>query len=167
MHGPVALPTKLGYVLSGPVGTSPPYPEDSTVNLTETHVLEICTAEIDEKLALDQQVKQSWDLETLGIKENEPTVYEKFLVDVKHDEERYQVKLPFKECHTTLPDNYQLSKSRLMSFLRRLKSRPDILKHNDGIIQEPLERNITKIRIVYDASSKRTGPSLNDSSLRC
>ena len=59
---PVALSTRLGYVLSGPVGIS--IPENSMVNFTETHVLEICTSVYDEKMALDQQVRRFWDLET-------------------------------------------------------------------------------------------------------
>ena len=71
----------------------------------------------DEEISLDHQVKQFWDLETLGIKENKPTVYEKFITDIRHDGERYEVKLPFKEFHPVLPDNYQLSKRRLGSLL--------------------------------------------------
>ncbi len=79
-----------------------------------------------------------------------------------------------------------------MSLLRRLKSKPEILEHYNGIIQEQLDNNIievvgeeltpevgkvhylphhevirldkstTKIRVVYDASCKRNGLSLND-----
>ena len=109
-----------------------------------------------------------------------------------HDGERYEVKLPFKESHPLLPDNYQLSKLRLESLVRRLKSKPEVLKHYDSIIQDQLEKNIiepvnleeqpelgkvhylphrevirldkdiTKLRVVYDISAKRGGPSLND-----
>ena len=64
--GPVALPTRLGYVLSAPVGISPSSPENSMVNFTETRVVEICTSVYDEKTALDQQVRRFWDLETKG-----------------------------------------------------------------------------------------------------
>ena len=62
--GPVALSTRLGYVLSGPVGISPLSAENSMVNFTEAHVLEICTSVYDEKMALDQQVRRFWNLET-------------------------------------------------------------------------------------------------------
>ena len=61
-------------------------------------------------------------LESFGIKSNEPAVYDQFLNDITFDGDRYQVKLPFKENHPPLPDNYQLSKTRLESLVRRLKS---------------------------------------------
>ena len=87
---------------------------------------------------------------------------------------------------------YQLSKLRLGSLVGWLKSRPEVLKHYDKVIQEQLKKNIiepvnmeerteegkvrylphrevirldkdtTKLRLVYDASAKRGGPRLND-----
>lgn len=106
---PIAISTKLGYVLSGPVRVSVQSQEYSTVNLIKTHFLNISTSGIDERSSLDQDIKQFWDLEALGMKHNEPTVYAKFLEDIKYDGERYEVKLPFQEGHPVLPDNYQLS----------------------------------------------------------
>ena len=106
--------------------------------------------------------------------------------------ERHEVKLPFKESHPILPGNYQLSKTRLESLPRRLKLKPEVLKHYDEVIQEQLGKSIiepvnieerravgkvhclphrevirldkdtTKLRVVYDASAKCCGLSLND-----
>ena len=112
------------------------------------------------------------------------------------DGDRYEVRLPFKETHPPLPDSYQLSKTRLESLVRRLKSNPELLRQYDQVIQEQLQVNIiepvsneerftkkdsprrihylphravlrmdkttTKLRVVYDASAKKDGPSLND-----
>ncbi|KAL9969544.1 hypothetical protein ACROYT_G021769 [Oculina patagonica] len=183
---PIALSTKLGYVLSGPVGIPVPGQGDSTVNLTETHVLKVSSSVVEERNSFEGEIKHFWDLETLGIKPDEPSVYEKFIEDIVHDGERYE------ESHPLLPDNNQLSKLRLESLVRRLKSKPEVLKHYDSIFQDQLEKNIieavnqeeqpelgkvhylphrevirldkdtTKLRVLYDASAKRGGPILND-----
>ncbi|XP_068684931.1 uncharacterized protein [Montipora foliosa] len=115
---------------------------NSSINLTETHVLKISNCVIEGEDSLEKEIKHFWDLETLGIKHDEPTVYEKFIEDIRHIGERYEVKLPFKEDHPLLPDNYHLSKMRLESLLRRLKSKPEVLKHYDEVVKEKLERNI-------------------------
>ncbi len=89
--GPVALNTKLGYVLSGPVqGAS--CANESTVNLSETHILKV-TSEVVQENTLHQDIKTFWDLESLGIKSNEPAVYDKFLDDITFDGVRYVVRL--------------------------------------------------------------------------
>ena len=89
-----------------------------------------------------------------------------------------------------LPGNYSLSKRGLGSLLRRLKSCPDVLKRYDEVIKEQEKNNVvetcsnvtevgnvhylphrkvirldketTKLRVVYDGSAKKDGPSLND-----
>ena len=117
--GPIALSTKHGYILSGLVGIPVPGQGDSSINLTETHALKISNCVIEGGDSLEEEIKHFWNLETIGIKHDEPTVYEKFIEDIRHNGERYEVKLPFKEDHPLLPDNYHLSKMRLESLLRR------------------------------------------------
>ena len=72
-----------------------------------------------------------------------------------------------------LPDNYQLALGRLNSLLRRIQGNPELLEKYDNIIKDELEKEIiekvsdethhavitpdrktTKVRIVYDASTK-------------
>ena len=90
------------------------------------------------------------------------------------------------------PDNYQLSLNRLDGLLRRLQQDNDILREYDSIIKTQIQQGIveiveqpeqtdaervhflphhavvrrdkdtTRLRIVYDASSKVNGPSLNE-----
>ena len=85
-----------------------------------------------------------------------------------------------------------MSRRRLMSLLQRLQGEPEVLKEYDAVIKDQLSRGIaeivdkedvgeigkvhyiphhgvirrdkqtTKLRIVYDASAKSSGPSLND-----
>ncbi|XGW10144.1 hypothetical protein V3C99_011987 [Haemonchus contortus] len=105
----------------------------------------------------------------------------------------YYVRLPYKENHETLPSNKAIALRRLHSVLKMLESQPDLLdgyqeimkeQADKGIIEEipndqPLngmilhyiphqpvvtpQKDTTKLRIVFDASSHFKGcPSLND-----
>ena len=89
----------------------------------------------------------------------------------------HQVKLPWKDEHGKLCDNFELSKNRLTSLLKRLRHTPKLLQEYDSIINEQegriqyipdhavvrTDKSTTKIRIVYDASAKgKNGTSLNN-----
>ena len=73
-YGPVALETKLGWVLSGPSVFSR-LTRSCTVNLSSTHVLKIESTQMSD---MKDDLQKFWDLETLGIKEHETSVYYKF-----------------------------------------------------------------------------------------
>ena len=115
--------------------------------------------------------------------------FEKHIV---HDGSRYETKLPFKPDHDPLSDNFNVSQRRLKSNVRKLKSSGilddyhDVLKEYEreniiervppdevykengtahylphrAVVKE--DRLTTKIRPVFDASCKITGPSLNE-----
>ena len=156
-------------------------PEPVQVNLVQS----------DDK-GLDVDVHKLWDLEILGIKEPRSEVYEEYSDSISFDGNRYSVKLPWKEGHPELPTNYATSLRRLKTQVARLEREPDVLTEYATIIEEQLhagviervvelemapkvhylphqavvrkEARTTKVRIVYDASSKatKTGTSLND-----
>ena len=48
------------------------------------------------------------NLDSLGIKDKGQSVYEGFEFDIKFENQRYVVKLPMKENHPLLPDNYNV-----------------------------------------------------------
>ncbi|KAK2549503.1 hypothetical protein P5673_030047, partial [Acropora cervicornis] len=72
-YGPVALETNLGWVLSGPSVCSR-FTRSCTVNLSSTHVLKIESTHMSD---MKDDLQKFWDLETLGIKEHETSVYDK------------------------------------------------------------------------------------------
>ena len=183
-EGPTAIQTKLGWVLCGPTPSSKSMVHSCIVT---THLLKV-DSQAAESGRLDEQLRSFWELESLGIHEEEKTLYDEFTNTVSFQDGRYKVSLPWKEFHEPLTDNYHLCVGRL---LRRLKNEPEILSQYDSTIQEQLAKGIiepvppdektsnlvhylphhgvvrsdkatTKLRIVYDASAKTFGSSLNE-----
>ena len=72
--GPMAIQTKFGWVLSGPVQELSC--ESTSCNLVTTHTLIVDTYALDDsEHRLENRLKTFWDLESFGIKEGEPDVY--------------------------------------------------------------------------------------------
>ena len=118
---PVVVETNLGYVLSGPLKGVQKEP----VNL------ELCR----EEEGLNKRVNKLWDLETSGIKEEDP-VYESLIDDISFNGVRYKVKLPWKEKDAYIPSNYNITIERLKGQFRKLKRSPEVLTEYDRIIKE-------------------------------
>ena len=137
--GPTAVHTKLGWVLSGPaVSTSAML--CSTTCVTSTHTLSVVSQATESSL-LVEQLKAFWELETLGIQEEERSLYDEFVTNITFQDGRYKVMLPWKEYHNILPDNYRLSLRRLKGLLRRLKQ-DGLLQEYHRVIQGYLEERI-------------------------
>ena len=183
--GPVASRTVLGWVVSGPVPTDMGSAYGNTY--LSTHTLKVTASSGRESTQrLEQQLKTFWDLESLGVCDSEKTVYDQFHDMVKFNNGRYEVQLPWKDPMSTIPDNYELCLKRLHSLLRRLRQNPKLFEQYDKVIRDQIKNDIvqtvelpervegnrvhylphhavvTKVRVVYDASAKMTGPSLNE-----
>ena len=142
-HGPTALKKKFGWVLSGPAHELSNGSHGA--NLLITHTLRIDAAlEQQSDSDLDASLKRLWDLEILGIKEDESSIYEKFTTSVQHHEGRYEVELPWKETHPTLPDNLDLSQARLRNLLLHLRKDQCILREYDSVIKNQLSSGSLK-----------------------
>lgn len=187
--GPVAVHTRLGWVLSGCLPKMKRY--KGSTSLLITHTLHVGTA-ANGMETLNETLRSFWELESLGVKQPEQDVLTEFEQKIKLKNGRYQVSLPWKEVHPPLPDNHQLALKRLRGLQHRLQQQPALLKEYDAIIEDQVKQGVvevvtdptptdgravhylshhavvrqdkttTKIRIVYDASAKTTGPSLND-----
>jgi hypothetical protein len=188
--GPTAMNTKLGWVLSGPIERSTVSHEPVT-NLACTHVLKCAANPLRDGAGLDNEIKKFWELEALGIQPEEASVYEEFTNTISRKDGRYEVQLPWKHSHPVLPDNYKASLQRFHSLYNRLKQTPKILEEYDNVIKDQLQKGIvervneseaceigkvhylphhavirrdketTRLRVVYDASSKSNGILLN------
>ena len=184
--GPVALESRLGWVLSGELQNCKETSSTAT-NFAQTHVL------FAQEQNLSDQVSKFWSLESIGIHlERENSVYQQFEEEIRFTDGRYEVKLPWKPNHPVLPDNYFLSKRRLQGLLTKLKQDRELFEEYDSIIKTQEEMGIiervsdeectvgrthylphhavlrqdkatTKVRVVYDASAKTYhGVSLNN-----
>ena len=85
-------------------------------------------------LTRQKTVHKLWDYDTLGIREVDE-VHEALKDAISFNGEKYQVRLPWKEGHSTLPSNYVNSLRRLKGQVQKLKGTPEVLKEYDVIIK--------------------------------
>ena len=98
---------------------------EHAVNVSITHFLRLGAAGSPMSCdSTDQELRQFEDLESLGISKEEKSVTEEFKSSISFKEGRYEVKLPWKEQHPLLPDNYELSQKCLWNLHERLQRDP-------------------------------------------
>ena len=185
--GLMAVQSKIGYLLSGPL------PTPTTETATDC-IMNIITSPPDM-----YDLERFWKLETLGIQSEKDdkssseylTTYQRNCIVFKDG--RYSAQLPWKRDSLELPDNYNITLKRTESTLRRLQQEPALLQMYGEIIADQEKRDFiekvtdntpdpdrrvhyirhhglrkdsatTPIRIVYDCSccQNRDSPSLND-----
>ena len=107
--GPTAMHSHLGWILSGPRVIE----SDSIMMRTLATGVEIAEG----KSRLEKQLRSFWELEALGISEQETTLYEQLKDHNSFYGTRYEITLPWKDNTVTLPDNYELRLCRLKGLL--------------------------------------------------
>ena len=122
---------------------------------------------------------------------DEKASLEKLEESIRHVDGRYQVAIPWKDDEPVLPNNYEMALRRLLNTEKRLLKNPEIGEANTNNINQYLEkgnirrvnpteksplrkwylphfpavrpdRTTTKTRIIFDASARFKGVSLND-----
>ena len=92
---------------------------------------------------LQGELKKFWDLKSLDVKP--PSVYEEFVEKLLFKGDHYEVSLPWKATHPSLPENYELSLRRLQGLLSLLRKKLTILKEYDSVIRDQIERGIVEV----------------------
>ena len=156
----------------------------------ETHLLRASVEQPETAASLRQELDKFSNVESIGTSTD--SIVAQFENDIIHDGTRYITKLPFKPDHEVLPDNFKICKGRLKTLLNKLIAGNILHEYDhifseyeqNGIIERvpldevaketgqvhylphrPVIRNdkqTTKIRAVFDASCKVSGPSLNE-----
>ena len=135
---PVAILTRFGFALNGPVHIAAQ--NVCTSNITVAQVLKTAAVIIDKECELTEDLKLFWDYESLGVKGYHTHKKSEDIMNgnMRFTRKRYQVSLPVKDCHPTIPDNYALAAKRLSSLLKRLELKPEIFEKYESVITEQL-----------------------------
>lgn len=94
-------------------------------------------------MELNMKLCTFWELESIGIKQEESSVLKTFKKTITLRNQRYEAGLPWKEAHDLLPNNRSLSQRRLRSLLKRLSQKPEQLEEYDRVIKYWLDKGIS------------------------
>ena len=188
---PYAVRTRLGWVISGPVGE-----KSQSALCNFIHSVPVRSDD-----SLSEQVELFWkmddvrDADESGMSVEDRRVLEIWDKTTQIVDGHYQFDIPFKTDPPELPDNKYLAERRLDSLGRRLGRDPDLLTKYKATIEDLLEKgyaepvpdaelegdigttwylphhsvvnpNKSKIRVVFDCSAEYRGTSLNQNVLQ-
>ena len=142
-HGPIALDSKLDWLLSGPLN------DHSKAVMTHCHVIihgGFTDSPMDENSnPLISTLQRFWNVESLGIlDEKHEHQLPMFLQTILFNNNQYEVGLPWKEGHPDVPNHFNVCLNHLRFLHRRLLGTPELLKEYDRIIQEQLSKGIVE-----------------------
>ena len=141
-EGPVAVDSKLGWLLSGPIDSG------ETNNVSHACVV-ISGVPVNPTFdstndVLVKSLHEFWNVESLGILSptKEDATISSFPPRVSFHNNRYSVSLPWKSDHPEIPNHLSLCESRLKSLFHKLQSSPEMLLEYDKIIRDQLQAGI-------------------------
>ena len=194
------LASKLGWILTG--RTSEVESEFNQINmLILTYGTNVSNTSVFTSIAdvtpSKTDLEDFWNIESIGVYHNprvsnDEMAIRNFKETITFENGRYQVTRPWKDIPPGLPINRELAMGRLRSTAAKMRSKPDLMKHYDTIIQDQLDKEIiekvnstfkggtthylphhavinplkttTKLPLVYDASARtrNENQSLNE-----
>ena len=152
-YGPIALGSKLGYVLCGPIENS--QSNITSNNIVSTHFMRVEAEFINSDFISNQNIGNCFD--SMKRSKNEE-VLGHFNSSVNLKDGRYAVSFPFKEFHQELGDNYLTSKGRLKNLFKKFKENEELLFGNDKIINEQKNLNIAEKVTDYEVGATHYSP---------
>ncbi|XP_065192504.1 uncharacterized protein LOC135823588 [Sycon ciliatum] len=183
---PIARLTPLGWTCVGPTATTSHAHTAITLYAGDRHEMEADTL----LRRFWELEKTDSDLET-AFSPDDQTIVDATVKSMVKNDQRHQVSVPWRKDGPQLPNNQEMAMQRLRSTERRLAKQPDVAASYDKIIQQYVEKgyvrlvlpgeppppskwllphfpvlrpdkSTTKVRIVFDASARLNGVSLND-----
>ena len=100
------------------------------------------------------ELHKFWETENAGC-DRRIAIEDEFESEINFESGSYAVKIPFKDEHAILPDNYALSRMRLTNLMRKLKSNPSLAAEYHQVINTHLESLI--IEMVNDSEPVEVG----------
>ena len=154
--GPIAISSKLGWLLSGHLKTTEDNENNPTTNLLilAGERLDYSSTENDND-NLISSLKSFWNTESIGITplEEKRETHLEFVQDINFKKGRYEVGLPWKDNRPDLGTDYELCHNRLRSLHSKLKKQPELLKEYDKNIKEQLAAGIIETIPAHHKSS--------------
>ena len=144
-EGPVAVNSKLGWLLSGPMDSHEAHQVfHSNVVISGAPTNPTYGVRDD---ALANALRRFWEVESLGIVDTPADTVNpnSFMLPISFRDGRYVVSLPWKCDHADVPNHLVLCEGRLKSLLRKLRLKPDLLLEYDKIIRDQLKCGIIEI----------------------
>ena len=125
--GPIAIKSKLGWLLSSPIESA------AVANLASSHLITVENWDDPTDLPTDDQLtsalKQFWETKPLDINLNESDqTHNHFLCDIEFVQGYYQVGLPWKRDTADVHNHFNLSFNCLKLLQSRLLKKPELLK---------------------------------------
>ena len=146
---PVAISSKLGWLLSGPVSFSNNNESQvcSGSNIVDTNLaLDILPSReevVDESCEIFESLDRSWKREYMGIDNEEQTGKYTLKEIVFMENQRYAVGLPWKDnISVKLETDYELSNRRLLSLYNNLKENPKLINQYIEVSEQQLSDSI-------------------------
>ena len=156
-EGPIAVHSKLGWLLSGPINEESDHCYVTHSNLIPERQHSLFSTSPDD--VLTNVLKDFWETESISIRDSsveEDGNIDSFEIDVKRNGDRYEVKLPWIEDRRPSCNGYQLCESRLRSLHHKLSKEPLLLSEYNDIIQDQLKAGIVQEVQTNDLPNNKT-----------